>query len=56
MHERKLKRKQQQLSRKQKGSNNPNKARKKVARVHLKITNCRKDFLDKPSRRIVDEN
>ncbi len=56
MHERNLKRKQQQLSRKQKGSNNRNKARKKVVRVHFKITNCRKDFLDKLSRRIVDEN
>ncbi len=55
-YEQNLKRKQQQLSRKQKGSNNRNKARKKVARVHLKITNCRKDFLDKLSRRIVDEN
>ncbi len=55
-HELNLKRKQQQLSRKKKGSNNRNKARRKVARVHLKITNCRSDFLHKLSRRIVDEN
>lgn len=55
-HEKNLKRKQQQLSRKQKGSNNRNKARMKVARVHRKITNCREDFLHKLSRRIVDEN
>lgn len=55
-HEKNLKRKQQQLSRKEKGSNNRNKARKKVARVHRKITNCREDFLHKLSRRIVDEN
>lgn len=48
--------KQQQLSRKQKGSSNRNKARKKVARVHRKITNCRADFLHKLSRRIVNEN
>ncbi len=34
-YEKNLKQKQQQLSRKQKGSNNRNKARKKVARVHL---------------------
>ncbi|MTJ32247.1 RNA-guided endonuclease TnpB family protein, partial [Aphanizomenon sp. UHCC 0183] len=55
-HEKNLKLKQQQLSRKQKGSNNRNKARKKVARVHRKITNCREDFLHKLSRRIVNEN
>lgn len=55
-HEKNLKRKQQQLSRKKKGSNNRKKARLKVAKVHLKITNCRCDFLHKLSRRIVDEN
>jgi len=49
--ERNLKLKQQQLSRKQKGSNNRNKARWKVARVHRKINNCREDFLHKLSRR-----
>jgi putative transposase len=55
-HDKNLKIKQQQLSRKQKGSSNRNKARKKVARVHRKITNCREDFLHKLSRRIVNEN
>ncbi|MEA5498262.1 RNA-guided endonuclease InsQ/TnpB family protein [Limnoraphis robusta] len=55
-HEKNLKIKQQQLSRKQKGSNNRTKARLKVARVHRKITNCREDFLHKLSRRIVNEN
>jgi putative transposase len=40
----------------QEGSRNRNKARKKVARVHRKITNCREDFLHKLSRRIVNEN
>lgn len=55
-HEKNLKLKQQQLSRKQKGSNNRIKTRKKVARVHRKITNCREDFLHKLSRRIVNEN
>jgi putative transposase len=55
-HEKNLKLKQQQLSRKQKGSNNRIKARKKVARVNRKITNCREDFLHKLSRRIVNEN
>ncbi len=55
-HEKNLKLKQQQLSKKQKGSNNRIKARKTVARVHRKITNCREDFLRKLSRRIVNDN
>lgn len=55
-HERNLKVKQQQLSRKQKGSNNRNKSRVKVAKVHNKITRCREDFHHKLSRRIVNEN
>ncbi len=55
-HECNLKVKQQQLSRKQKGSNNKNKSRLKVARVHNKIANCRSDFHHKLSRRIVNEN
>ena len=55
-HELNLKQKQQQLSRKQKGSSNRNKSRQKVARVHRKITNCREDFLHKLSRKIVNEN
>jgi putative transposase len=55
-HQKNLKLKQQQLSRKQKGSNNRVKARIKVARVHRKITNCREDFLHKLSRKIVNEN
>ena len=55
-HERNLKIKQQQLSRKQKGSNNRNKSRLKVAKVHLKIANCRSDFHHKLSRRIVNES
>ncbi|GET43274.1 IS891/IS1136/IS1341 transposase [Microseira wollei NIES-4236] len=46
-HEKNLKLKQQQLSRKQKGSNNRNKAKKKVAKVHRKITNCSEDFIHK---------
>ncbi|MCV3215120.1 transposase [Plectonema radiosum NIES-515] len=47
---------QKLLSRKQKGSNNRNKARIKVAIVHTKITRCREDFLHKLSRKLVDEN
>ncbi|GAB4230000.1 MAG: RNA-guided endonuclease TnpB family protein [Stanieria sp.] len=55
-HERNLKLKQQQLSRKRNGSNNKNKSRLKVARVHNKIANCRADYQHKLSRRIVNEN
>jgi putative transposase len=55
-HERNLKLKQQQLSRKQKGSNNHSKSRLKVAKIHNKITNCRADFHHKLSRRVVNEN
>ena len=53
-HEHNLKIKQQRLSRKEQGSNNRNKARKPVAKVHNKIANCRSDFHHKLSRRIVN--
>ncbi len=55
-HRNNLKRKQQKLARKQKGSNNRYKARKLAAKVYEKVSNCRLDFLHKLSRRIVDEN
>ena len=55
-YEKKLARRQKQLSRKPKGSNNRNKARVKVAKVHAKIVRCREDFLHKLSRKLVDEN
>ena len=51
-----LKRRQQTLSRKVKGSNNRRKAIKKVARIHEKISNTRQDFLHKLSRKLCDEN
>ncbi|MFC4334571.1 RNA-guided endonuclease InsQ/TnpB family protein [Salininema proteolyticum] len=54
--ERKLKRAQRSLSRKQKGSNNRAKARLKVARVHEKIKHSRSDWIDKKVHRIVSEN
>jgi len=44
------------LSRKIKGSNNRKKARYKVAKIHNKISNQRKDFLHKLSSRITSEN
>ncbi len=55
-HQRNLKRKQQKLSQKKPGSNNRNKARFKVAKVHSKIAQCREDFLHKLSRKVVNEN
>ncbi len=51
-----LKRKQQKLSRKVKGSNTRKKAKRIVARVHERIANTRKDFLHKLSRKMVNEN
>ena len=53
---RKLIREQRRLSRKQKGSNNRNKQRVKVALIHEKITNQRNDFLQKQSTMLVREN
>lgn len=55
-YENKLAKLQRQLAKKQKGSNNRNKQRIKVARLHEKITNIRKDNLHKISSRIVKEN
>jgi putative transposase len=55
-HERNLKRKQQKLARKQKGSNSRNQARKLVARVHERVSNVRQDYLHKLSRKLVDDN
>lgn len=54
--EKNLKRKQQKLSRKLKGSNSRNKARLLVAKAHEKTANARKDWLHKLSRRLVDKN
>ncbi|EXU62594.1 transposase [Streptomyces sp. PRh5] len=47
---------QRELSRKAKGSANREKARRKVARVHARITDRRRDFLHKLSTRLVREN
>lgn len=52
----KLKRAQKRLSRKQKGSRNRDKARRKVARVHAEIRDSRQDFLHKLTTRLVKEN
>ena len=52
----KLRKLQKDLSRCKNGSNNRNKARVKVAKQHEKISNQRKDFLNKLSKRLIDEN
>ena len=52
----KLRREQRKLSRKQKASNNRNKQRIRVAKVHEKITNQRNDFLQKLSTMLISEN
>jgi putative transposase len=47
---------QQRLSKKKKGSSNRNKARLKVAKLHARITDIRKDFLHKLSTKLINEN
>ena len=47
---------QRRLSRKKKGSANRSKARRKVALLHEKIVNQRKDFLHKLSSQLVSDN
>jgi putative transposase len=47
---------QRRLSKKKKGSKNRNKARLKVARIHAKITDRRRDYQHKLSTRIIREN
>ncbi len=51
----KLKKEQRKLSKCQKGSNNRNKQRQKVAKLHQKVANQRKDFLHQTSRKLVNQ-
>ena len=53
--EKKLRRLQRTLSRREKGSKGQEKARLALARQHEKVANQRADFLNKLSRRMVDE-
>lgn len=55
-YEEKLSKLQRKIAHKQKGSGNWCKARIKIARLHEKITNIRKDFLNKLSSKIINEN
>ena len=52
----KLAREQRKLSHMKKGSNNRNKQRIKIARLHRKIHNQRNDYLHKLSKHIINEN
>ncbi|HEY9392065.1 MAG TPA: RNA-guided endonuclease TnpB family protein [Mycobacteriales bacterium] len=54
--ERRLKRAQRALSRKAKGSANRDKARVRVARLHAKVRDTRRDFHHKLSTTIIREN
>ncbi|HET8842841.1 MAG TPA: RNA-guided endonuclease TnpB family protein [Ktedonobacteraceae bacterium] len=54
--EKKLAKAQRQHAKKQKGSKNRDKARKKVARLHARIGDRRRDFLHKLSTRLIREN
>ena len=56
LHKRKLAHAQKHLSRKVKGSQNRQKAKRKVARIHRKISDIRRDQLHKLSTRLVREN
>ncbi|MBW4501322.1 MAG: transposase [Scytonema hyalinum WJT4-NPBG1] len=55
-HEKNLKRKQQKLARKQKGSNSRNKYRQVVAKVYERVSNSRQDFLHKLSYKLVSDS
>ncbi len=54
--EKRLKRLQRRLSKKKKGSNNRQKARQRLAKVHLKVSRQRKDFAVKLARCVVHSN
>lgn len=54
--EKRLRKLQKDLSRCKKGIKNREKCRVKVAKQHERVANQRKDFLNKVSKRIIDEN
>lgn len=54
--EKRLAKLQKDLSRKQKASSNRKKAKMKVAKLHEKISNQRKDMLHKVSTQLINEN
>jgi len=54
--EKKLKKTQRELSRKQKGSANRGKARLKVARAHARVSDARREFHHQLSTKLIREN
>ena len=54
--EKRLKRLQRKLSRQVKGSKNYLKTKMKIARLHTKISNCRKHYLNEIAKEIVKEH
>src|SRR6202165_3399353 len=54
--EKKLARAQRRLAKKKKGSQNRNKARLKVARIHARIRDRRRDYQQKLSTKLIREN
>ncbi|MFA7505501.1 MAG: IS200/IS605 family element RNA-guided endonuclease TnpB [Burkholderiaceae bacterium] len=55
-HEARLAKLQRRLAKKEMGSTRRKKAKRKVARLHAKVTDTRRDFLHKLSTRLVNEN
>lgn len=55
-YERRIKRQQQQLSRKKRGSRNRTKARNKLARCHAKAAAVRRDFLHKATTALIKQH
>ena len=55
-YEKRIKRRQRELSRKEKGSSNYNKGKKKTAILYKKLTNARKHLIHKITNKLVKEN
>lgn len=55
-YEKQLAQAQRKLAKKKKGSKNRQKARIKVARIHAKTADCRRDFTHKLSTKLIKEN
>lgn len=54
--EKRLKKAQRKLSKKKKGSNKRQKQKSKVARIHLKVSRQRKDFVVKTAKALIQSN
>lgn len=51
-----MKRLQQRLARQKKGSNRRSQTQRRIARLHARIADCRREYLHQVTSRIVDEN